>query len=150
MPSEFKITRQVDFGDTDAAGVVYFANYFRFMEACESAFFRSLGLNLSEEHSAPRMGWPRVSARCDYREPLRFGDTFEVRLFIKEIKPKAISYVFRFTKRVPDGAPVLAAEGEVTAVCVTFNPDTRKMTSSEIPAAVLAKIQAAPPSALAQ
>ena len=85
MAFEFKITRPVEFADTDMAGLVYFANFFRYMEVCEAAFFRSLGLALIDGAGTRRSGWPRVHAGCDYLEPLRFGDTFEVHLLVKEL-----------------------------------------------------------------
>ena len=40
---EFKLTRRIEFAETDMAGIVHFANFFRMMEATEHAFFRSLG-----------------------------------------------------------------------------------------------------------
>ena len=46
MPSEFKLTRRIEFAETDMAGIVHFANFFRMMESTEHAFFRSLGLTI--------------------------------------------------------------------------------------------------------
>ena len=43
MPYEFEVTRHVEFSETDMAGVMHFSNFFRFMEAAEHGFFRSLG-----------------------------------------------------------------------------------------------------------
>ena len=39
MP-HFQTTRRIEFGDTDMAGIVHFANFFRFMEAAECEFLR--------------------------------------------------------------------------------------------------------------
>ena len=39
----FTTTRRVEFGDTDMAGIMHFANFFRFMERTEHAFLRTLG-----------------------------------------------------------------------------------------------------------
>ena len=147
MPSEFKIERLVEFADTDMAGVVHFAQFFRYMEACETAFLRSLGLTLIDEAGAQRTGWPRVRASCEYREPLRFGDMVEVRLYVKEIKPRALSYGFRFRKLESGRPPVEIAGGELTVVWAALDDATRRMTSREIPAAVLAKLEIAPPGA---
>jgi len=46
MPYEFKLTRRVEFAETDMAGIMHYSNYFRFMETAEHAFFRSLGLSI--------------------------------------------------------------------------------------------------------
>ena len=43
MACEFKLTRQVEFSETDMAGIMHFSNFFRFMEAAEHAFFSVFG-----------------------------------------------------------------------------------------------------------
>src|SRR3954470_5086228 len=72
MPTTFTITRPVQFAETDMAGSVHFANYFRMMEEVEHAFFRSIGLSVSMQHDGMHIGWPRVSAACEYFGPIRF------------------------------------------------------------------------------
>ena len=46
MASEFRTRRFVEFADTDMAGMVHFAHYFRYMESAEHEFFRSQGFTL--------------------------------------------------------------------------------------------------------
>ena len=46
MAYEFKATRRVEFSDTDMAGIVHYANFFRFMETAEHGFYRSLGFSV--------------------------------------------------------------------------------------------------------
>ena len=65
MPYEFKLTRRVEFAETDMAGIVHFSNFFRMMEATEHAFFRSLGLTIHGHEHGTTTGWPRVSASFD-------------------------------------------------------------------------------------
>ncbi|MFO0803044.1 MAG: hypothetical protein U0791_07980 [Gemmataceae bacterium] len=43
----FTSTCRVDFGDTDMAGIMHFANFFRFMESAEIDFLHSVGLTVS-------------------------------------------------------------------------------------------------------
>jgi YbgC/YbaW family acyl-CoA thioester hydrolase len=141
MPSEFSLTRTVEFAETDMAGIMHFANFFRWMESCETAFYRSLGLPLISFVPGQVVGWPRVNVSCTYRAPLRFNDTVEVKLFVKKLGARSVTYVFQFRK----GAE-LAAEGEVTAVCVMG--DARGgMVAQAIPADVRAKLSEAPASA---
>ena len=49
MPSEHMIVRQIEFVETDMAGIMHFSNFFRLMESAETSFFRSLDLPLFEE-----------------------------------------------------------------------------------------------------
>jgi acyl-CoA thioester hydrolase len=151
MTSEFKITRQVEFHETDMAGIMHFSNFFRHMEACETAFFHSLGLPSISLQPGHVHGWPRVRARCDYHAPLRFGDTVEVHLYVKEIRIRAINYFFRFRKLAGDRAdaePV--ARGELTTVCATLDPTTGQIVSVPIPPEVLARLKVAPKAAWAR
>ena len=141
MPSEFSISRTVEFAETDMAGIMHFANFFRWMEACETALYRSLELPLISFVPGQVVGWPRVNVSCSYRAPLRFNDTVEVRLFVKKLGTRSVVYLFQFRK-----AGVLCAEGEVTAVCVTAG-EKGGMVSAPIPADVRAKLQVAPPAA---
>jgi YbgC/YbaW family acyl-CoA thioester hydrolase len=143
MPSEFSITRTVEFAETDMAGIVHFANFFYWMETCETAFYRSLGLPLISFVPGEIVGWPRVNVSCTYRAPLRFNDTVEVRLFVKKLGTRSVTYLFQFRK---DGQ--LAAAGEVTAVCVGAG-EKGGMVSQPIPAAIRAQLQEAPESAYA-
>lgn len=141
MPSEFSLTRQVEFHETDMAGIMHFANFFYWMEACETAFYRWLGLPFISFAPGKVVGWPRVNVSCTYRAPLRFNDTVVVKLFVKTLKNRSVTYVFQFRKE-----GVLCASGEVTVVCVT-DDGKGGMMSQPIPADVRAKLSEAAPAA---
>jgi len=150
MPSEFRLTRTVEFHETDMAGIMHFSNFFRWMEACEAGFYRSLGLPLISFVPGNVVGWPRISASCEYKAPLRFNDTAEVRLLIKEVRTRAVIYVFQFRK-LGEGGRVessILAQGEIAAVCVTSDA-AGKMIAQPIPPEVKARLQIAPESAYA-
>jgi acyl-CoA thioester hydrolase len=139
--SSFSLTRTVEFHETDMAGIMHFANFFRWMEVCETAFYRSLGLPLISFVPGEIVGWPRVDVRCTYRAPLRFNDVVAVNLFVKKLSRRSVTYVFKFEK---DG--VLVAQGEVTAVCVGAG-ENGAMVSQPIPEDIRAKLSEAPESA---
>jgi acyl-CoA thioester hydrolase len=146
MPFEFKLTRRVEFAETDMAGIVHFANFYRMMEATEHAFFRSLGFTIHGHDPMSATGWPRVSASCDFRAPLRFEDEVEIHLLVAEVRTRSIRYVFVFRK-VADGSEV--ARGSVVAVCASVEKATGKLSAVPIPEAVRAAIQPAPVQMLA-
>ena len=132
MAYEFKASRRIQFADTDMAGIVHFANFFRFMEETEHEFYRSLGF--AGHFSGPRgtLGWPRLSARCDYRKPLRFEDVVEIHL---------LDFIFRNPSR--NGLQVVAV-GALKVVCVRVSEETGRMSSIPIPPEISARIEAAP------
>ena len=135
MPSEFTITRRVEFGETDAAGIVHYSNFFRYMEACEHALFRSLGTSIVDKSSG--IGWPRVHASCDYRKPLYFEDEFTIALRVTGKTSKSLSYEFVFEK-----GDIEIAQGHLTVCCVRRD-ETGEMKAADIPADIADKISIA-------
>lgn len=147
MAFEFKAVRRVEFSDTDMAGIVHYSNFFRYMETAEHGFVRSLGYSVVMDHFEPPLGWPRVQASCEYRQPLRFEDEVEIHLLVSEKKSKSLSYAFRFRKL--NASPVIeVARGSLTVVCVTKQSDG-KMVAAHIPKAFADKIEVAPAELLA-
>ncbi len=98
MP-HFTTTRRVAFFETDMAGIVHFANFYRWMEETEHAFFRSVGLSIMQPIAGGRyIGWPRVSAQCAYHQPARYEDELEARLEIERIGVKSLTFAIEFWK----------------------------------------------------
>ncbi len=104
--------RRVEFSDTDAAGIMHFTSYFRYMEETECAFFRSLGFSVMMTDADPPISWPRVSATCEYFSPSRFEDILDIRLRVLEKNEKRLIYEFLFSK---DGKKT--ALGKTKVVC---------------------------------
>lgn len=146
MPYEQRIRRRVEFSETDMAGIVHYSNFFRYMEAAEHEFFRTLGFSVVTRQVDPPVGWPRVRAECDYMQPLRFEDEFEVHMLVSEKKSKSLSYVFRIRK-LNAAPPVEVARGGLTVVCVTHQGGSMK--AAAIPGDIADKIEVAPPELLA-
>ncbi len=149
MAYEFRLQRPIQFVDTDMAGIVHFANFFRYMEETEHAFYRSLGLAVHPRNGDRVLGWPRVRAECDYRHPLRFEDQVEIHLLVREKREKSLSYLFHFNKQTQEGT-LEVAEGSLTVVCADVTQPGGRMVSVPIPAEIAAKIDVAPAELLAQ
>ena len=133
MPDFFSIKRRVQFAETDMAGIVHYANYFRWMEEVEHALFRSLGLSVAMTHDGVELGWPRVNVGCEYYSPLRFEDEVELRLRVTKVGGKSLSYEVDF---LLDGK--VTALGKSTSVCCAQTPEGMK--AIEIPADMRARL----------
>ena len=133
-----EIQRRVEFYETDMAGIVHFSNFFRYMESCEHAFIRSLGHELHGLIDEVETGWPRVHASCDYRAPAHFGDLLDIRLFIEEIRPRSIRYLFHIVCE-----DTLVAEGRLITTHVALTPDGIKAVA--LPAALREKLRVLSP-----
>jgi acyl-CoA thioester hydrolase len=142
MPHEFKTIRRVEFADTDMAGIVHFAQFFRYMEEAEHAFYRSLGFSVHTKTEDGFIGFPRVSASCDYRMPLRFEDQVEIHLLVDRKQSKSISYRFIFRKTEQDQTDEVA-RGAMTVVCVAGG-GAANLRAAKIPHELAAQIEEAP------
>lgn len=140
MEHEFTAVHRIEFADTDSAGLVHFAAYFRLMEETEHAFYRSLGGSAFERVPGGGRGMPRVSASCEYLLPVRFEDEVEVRLVVREKGARRMRYDFEF-RVLPGSAP--AARGTMTVVNAMQSADG-SYASAPLPGFLRYGAQAAP------
>lgn len=149
MSSHFSLIKRVEFAETDAAGIMHFSNFYRFMEVCEHAFLRSLGFSVhpagkqsDQGGAAADVGWPRVHASCDFKKALKFEEEVEVELVIEELRKRTISYGFYFWKNPGDvDKRILAATGKFTVVCVSWGEEDGGMKAVEIPSSLREKLE---------
>src|SRR5262245_44330655 len=90
VPASLPLRSRVAFAETDTAGIVHFSNYLRYFEDAEHALWRQAGLSIHAAESP--IGWPRVSASCEYHRPLKFEQDFEVLVGIAEMTSRTIRY----------------------------------------------------------
>ena len=114
---------EVAFSDTDASGWVHFSKILCYVEIAEHSLFHSLGIPVFSNNG----GWPRVKISCDYRSPLRFQDTFEVRLSLTKIDNSAITWKFQILKT----DTTLVAEGEMVSVKVNSTGTPTAISEAE-------------------
>ncbi|HEV3215579.1 MAG TPA: thioesterase family protein [Vicinamibacterales bacterium] len=135
MVSEHRLRRRVQFYETDAAGIVHFSCFFRYMEEAEHALWRAAGLSIAPIDA--EIGWPRVAASFDFHRPLRFEDEFDVLIRIVAIAEKTMRYLCLITKGDTE-----IASGTMTITCVSKRHQPLKSIS--IPPEIAARFQAAP------
>lgn len=137
--SQFTTTRRVQFSETDMAGIVHFANFYRWMEEAEHDFFRSKGLTIvASSGPGEVIGWPRVSASCSFEAPARYAQLIDVHLVLERIGVKSLTYGFEFRC---EGR--LLARGRMKTACCRCTADG-KLTSLEIPSEYRAVLHESP------
>ncbi len=72
--NEFLWPVRVYYEDTDAGGVVFYANYLKFMERARTEWLRQLGFNQDELIVQQNVIFAVRNAQLDYRQPARFND----------------------------------------------------------------------------
>ena len=112
MPTPFRVSRFVEFADTDMAGIMHFSAFFRFMEGAEHALLRSLGFSVFTEVGKEVITFPRVAASCQFRSPARCEEVLDIDVSVRRLGTKSVTYGFAFSS---SGRAV--AEGEMTSVC---------------------------------
>ena len=135
MSASATYRRRVEFAETDAAGMAHFSVFFRYMEEAEHAVWRAAGLDIFENHET--VSWPRVSARFDFKAPLRFQDEFEVRTEMGAVTRSTIQWAHVLVR-----GDTTIGNGMVTSVCVRKNPDGT-MKSAPIPDEIISRLRLA-------
>jgi acyl-CoA thioester hydrolase len=133
MNARFRYARRVQFAETDLAGIVHFSWMFRYMEEAEHAAWRAAGLSVAEKGS--ELGWPRVAASFDFRQPLHFEDEFEVLVQLTGVGSRRLDYEHTIVR-----GDVVIGVGRMTAVCVR-TVHGEPMRSVEIPGEILAGLR---------
>ncbi len=123
--SEFRLTRRVQFYETDTAGIVHFSVFFRYMEEAEHAMWRAAGVSIAPPGAA--IGFPRVATSFEFLRPLRFEDEFDVVLRITRKSTRSLSYAATI-----EAGGAVTARGTLTVACVSKRPG-EPMCSTAIP-----------------
>lgn len=130
----FRHTMPVRFADVDHAGIVYYPRFFHFFHVAFEEFFRARlgGRSYVALLDEERIGFPAVSAHCDYKAPLRFGDVMDIELSVERLGQRSITFRYRVYRRpdqaggdagdrAADDTRVLAAEGTSTSAVVDLD-----------------------------
>ena len=120
MPFFARIT--VRFGDCDPAGLVYYPALFHYCHAAMEEFFGArCGVEYARLVSVERLGFPTVNARAEFFEPLVYGDTAEVEVWVSRVGRTSATFEYRL-RRASDSRLCASA----TLVQVSMNLDERR------------------------
>jgi acyl-CoA thioester hydrolase len=123
---------RVYYEDTDAGGVVFYANYLKFLERARTEWLRDLGVNQSALAASEQRLFVVHSLDMSYRKPARLDDLLTIRSRITRLGRASIHFAQRAER---DGE--LLAEGNIQVCCV----DAIHMRPAELPADVRAKLK---------
>ena len=116
----------VQFGDCDPAGIVFFPNFSRWMDEASLAFFMAQGVPPWRELVKTRgiIGTPLLEIHTKFMRPATYGETIHVHTTVEEWAAKT----FRHRHVVKRGDTVLCEGTEVRAFCIRDpeNPDRIK------------------------
>jgi 1,4-dihydroxy-2-naphthoyl-CoA hydrolase len=122
---EYKTT--IKMHDTDAAGILFFANQFKLVHDAFEGLMESGGLGVGKLLANGRFILPIVHAETDFFEPLRVGDRVAIKLSIKN---KGTSS-FRLSHKIYKGDK-LAGSGETVHVSIDRNTGKKIALPGEV------------------
>ena len=124
--------KRIYYHDTDAGGVVYYANYLKYLEESRTEFLEKKGLSVAQFHQA---GFLYAVRKCSltYRSPARYGDTIVCEARLKEMT--AAQLIFEQTIHdKASGRLLVEAQVNLVSLARDFKPKA-------IPETVKAKLR---------
>lgn len=127
------VTMQVDvrFGDCDPAGIVWFPNFHRWMDAASLHYFMSCGVpawNVLEQTTGI-IGTPLLEHATRFVKSVTFGERIEIHTHVAEWREK----VFVQKHRVTRGTDLICEGSETRVFCVRDKDDKRRIRSIAVP-----------------
>ena len=118
---EHRLAVRVYFEDTDLSGVVYHANYLRFMERARSDMLRLAGVDQRAAHEAGEGAYAVASLAVRYAAPARLDDALVVVTRVTAVRAASVSIHQRVMRE-----RVVLAEADVVAALVAPNGRPRR------------------------
>jgi acyl-CoA thioester hydrolase len=111
---------RIYYEDTDAGGVVYYANYLKFFERCRTEWLRSLGHNQTDLLAAADIVFVVKSVSADYKRPARLDDHLEAGLLLTHLGRAQLQFDQWVDRLNPDGTRETLVTGSVKLACVNL------------------------------
>ncbi len=131
---EFTWPIRIYYEDTDAGGVVFYANYLRYMERARTEWLRALGFEQDALMRDPGVLFAVRQVGLEYERPARFNDELEVRSTVEGVTGAAIDFRQQVWRSADQA---LLCHGRVRVVCLR----ARDMRPTRIPAPIREKLQ---------
>ena len=128
----FTYTRTVHFQDTDAAGVVYFANVLAMCHEAYEASLAASGINLKAFFSNPEVAFPIIHASVDFYRPMFPGDPLMIQLTPKQVTGDEFEIAYQVFLGAGELAGRSAAKAVTKHVCINAVSRTRKQLSEDL------------------
>jgi acyl-CoA thioester hydrolase len=109
--TEHRFALSVYFEDTDAYGIVYYANYLKFMERARSDMVRAVGVDQAAELRSSGSAYAVVEVDIKYRKPARLGDDILVVSTVDQVRASSVlihQRVMRGTEVLTDARLIAA------------------------------------------
>jgi 1,4-dihydroxy-2-naphthoyl-CoA hydrolase len=128
----FTYLRTVHFQDTDAAGVVYFANVLGMCHEAYEASLAASGISLKAFFSNPEVAFPIIHASVDFYRPMFAGDRLMINLTPKQVTGNEFEIAYQVFLTAGELAGRSAAQALTKHVCIDAVSRTKKQLSEDL------------------
>jgi acyl-CoA thioester hydrolase len=138
-PNAFTIPVRIYYEDTDAGGVVYYANYLKFFERCRTEWLRDIGHDQADLLRDPGIAFVVRTVNVEYLKPARLDDQLMVGLEVEKITRAQIFFRQHIRRANPDtdGGWDELVTGTIQIVCV----NSTLMKTTSIPPLLRTKLE---------
>lgn len=136
MPTHFTWNLRVYFEDTDAGGVVFYANYLKFFERARTEWLRAAGISQQAMTETHAVVFVVKSTAVDYHAPAKLDNELIISVVVEKIGRASVQF-FQQAWRQNGDTEELLASGRIKVGCV----DLANFRPSEIPKHVLDSIK---------
>lgn len=127
---------RVLYGDTDAAGVVYYGNYMRYFELGRTEYMRNLVRTSYREIEERGLVLPVIECYARYKAPAAYDDLLVIETSINELKNVSCRFSYRIFRKEDDRSQILLVKGFTVNASVD-----RKGKLTRFPADLLGKMK---------
>ncbi|WP_026573056.1 acyl-CoA thioesterase [Bacillus sp. UNC438CL73TsuS30] len=96
MKNEYKL--KVRWGDTDAAGIVFYPNFYKWMDEATHEYFAEIGFPISSLIKDKQMNIPLLETHCQFKSPLFYEDEICITTTVELVKKKVFKATHLFTR----------------------------------------------------
>jgi acyl-CoA thioester hydrolase len=128
QPRSFKIQEYVRWSDVDAAGIVCYGAFVRFVEVAETELFRAAGIPYGKVFDEFNCWLPRVHFSADFHMPARLDERLEVSAFVRRLGKTSVTLGFAIDNQEKQRV----ADFEIVLVCIDRSSFEKRSLPSQL------------------
>lgn len=136
MQSNFSWNVRVYYEDTDAGGVVFYANYLKFFERARTEWLRAAGIGQQELTETHKVIFVVKNTAVDYHAPAKLDDELKLSVVVERLGRASVQF-FQEAWRINAEGALLLSTGRIKVGCV----DAASFRPTTIPDAILERIR---------
>jgi len=130
IASPFVWPVRVYWEDTDAGGIVYYANYLKFMERARTEWLRAIGLEQGPLQQEQGLIFVIVDTQVEFKRPARYGDALTVTARLREHTRATLSFTQEVRRGGVEGE--LLVSGDIRVACLDARSQRPKGLPSDL------------------